>query len=393
MFKKSLLPIMVATAFSAQAELVDDATKLESKSTRIIFEYHKGNKKDLVTAIEAAGGQVMQELDNDNAIAAVINLDVYNTVKGNKAIKSLELDPIRNMGPEAATPADFQDYVPYGIDMVQAGELSYLGGIKVCIVDTGYDLGHKDLPSSNVTGDDEGAGPWYMDGHGHGTHVAGTIAGIDGNGGVTGVLGSGMADLHIVRVFNDDGGFVYASDLAGAVSDCADAGAKVVSMSLGGAFSTKVEQRAFARLERAGVLAIAAAGNDGNATHSYPASYDSVVSVAAVDDQMNHADFSQRTSQVELAAPGVDVISTYPGDLYASMSGTSMATPHVSGVAALVWSHFPQCNNYEIRNALSASAMDLGDTGYDYKYGNGLVQAKAAYDLLMEQGCDGKGVK
>ncbi|WP_105255225.1 S8 family peptidase [Pseudoalteromonas sp. T1lg75] len=393
MFNKTLLTVLVATAFSAQAELVEGTDMLAGKTARVIFEYHQGNKAELVAAIEAVGGDVKRQLDADNSVAAVIDADMFEQLQNNGAIKSIELDAVRQVIPNAVTPSGFQDYAPYGLPMVQAEQLDYAGGIKVCIVDTGYDLGHQELPSTTVTGDDEGAGPWYQDGHGHGTHVAGTIAAIDGNGGLTGVLGSGMAELHIARVFDDEGGFVYASDLAGAVADCASAGAKVVSMSLGGAFSTKVEARAFARLERAGVMAIAAAGNDGNATHSYPASYDAVVSVAAVDETMQHAAFSQRTAQVELAAPGVDVISTYPGGLYASMSGTSMATPHVSGVAALVWSHFPHCNNYEIRNALSASAMDLGEAGYDYKYGHGLVQAKAAYDHLMANGCNGKGVK
>ena len=393
MFNKTLLTVLVATAFSAQAELVEGTDMLAGKTARVIFEYHKGNKTKLIAAIEAAGGEVKRQLDADNSVAAVVNADMFRQLQAKGVMKSAEIDAVRQVIPSAVSPMEFQDIAPYGLAMVQADQLNYAGGIKVCVVDTGYDLGHPDLPSTTVTGDDEGAGPWYEDGHGHGTHVAGTIAAIDGNGGVTGVLGSGMAELHIVRVFDEEGGFVYASDLAGAVADCANAGAKVVSMSLGGAFSSKVEARAFARLERAGVLAIAAAGNDGNATHSYPASYDSVVSVAAVDKDMQHAEFSQRTSQIELAAPGVDTYSTFPGGGNAWMSGTSMATPHVSGVAALVWSHFPHCNNYEIRNALSASARDLGDAGYDYKYGNGLVQAKAAYDHLMANSCNGKGVK
>ncbi|MFY8275384.1 S8 family peptidase [Pseudoalteromonas sp. SSDWG2] len=393
MFNKAILPVLVASAFSANAELVQDATMVDGKAARVIFEYHNGGKEALIAAIEAAGGEVKRLLDHDNSLAAVIDVDAYSQLKNLKTIKSTEIDPKRSHIPTNMTQVGFTDFVPYGVSMVQADQLNYMGGIKVCVVDTGYDLGHPELPQSTVTGDDEGAGPWYQDGHGHGTHVAGTIAALDGNGGLTGVLGSGMPELHIVRVFNSAGGFVYASDLAGAVHDCADAGSKVINMSLGGAFSTKVEERAFARIQRAGVLSVAAAGNDGNATFSYPASYDSVVSVAAIDSNMDHASFSQRTSQVELAGPGVNVISTYPGGYYANASGTSMASPHVAGVAALVWSHFPECNNYEIRNALSASAMDLGDSGYDYKYGNGLVQAKAAYDHLLATGCDGKGVK
>ncbi|TKB47838.1 S8 family peptidase [Thalassotalea mangrovi] len=396
MHKKSIIAVLVATAFSANAELLDNVDANKDRNVRVVFEYNKGNKDALIAAVQAAGGQIKLELDNDDSFAALINADMFEQVKNNKAMKSAEFDAKRYVIPTMdTTAANFEDYVPYGLPMVQADQLSYMGGIKVCVVDTGYDLQHPELPSIDVDGDSEGAGPWYEDGNGHGTHVAGTIAALDHNGGLTGVLGSGSTEpeLHIARVFNDAGNFVYASDLAGAVNDCADAGSKVINMSLGGAFSTKVEERAFRRLERAGIVAVAAAGNDGNATHSFPASYDSVVSVAAIDENTMHADFSQRTSQVEVAAPGVGVVSTYPGGYYATADGTSMASPHVAGVAALVWSHFPQCNNFEIRNALSASAKDLGDEGYDYKYGHGLVQAKAAHDYLMTNGCDGRGVK
>ncbi len=394
MYNKTLLALMLTSTFSAQA-----------KDVRLIFEYNNGNKAELIQAVESAGGKIKVELDQDNAFSAVLSTESFANLKSHKAVKSIELDAPRKAIPLDVTTAGFADYSPYGLSMVQADQLTYLGNIKVCVVDTGYALGHPDLPSATVDGDSEGAGPWYVDGHGHGTHTAGTIAALDGNAGLTGVLGSGTPELHIARVFNDAGNWVYASDLAGAVNDCANAGSKVISMSLGGAFANKVEQRAFDRLERKGILAVAAAGNDQNATHSFPASYNAVVSVAAIDKDEAWAEFSQRTTQVELAAPGVDVISTYsktldeetgepvPGFGYATMSGTSMATPHVSGVAALVWSHFPQCNNYEIRQALSASARDLGEEGRDYKYGNGLVQAKDAYDYLMANQCDGRGVK
>lgn len=385
MFKKSLITLLVSGAVVAQADQTDDI--------RLVFEYNQGKKDALVNEVKAVGGQINIELDEDNSFAATISKHTFKQLKQSKVIKSVEIDAPRKFVPSDFQTEGFSDFAPYGLAMVQADQLTYQGGIKVCIMDTGYSLGHSDLPSTGVDGDSEGAGPWNVDGHGHGTHVAGTVAALDGNGGLTGVLGSGSPELHIVRVFDSGGGFVYASDLAGAASDCVDAGAKVINMSLGGAFATKIEQRAFDRVEKAGVISVAAAGNDGNSTHSYPASYDSVVSVAAVDDTETVADFSQTTTQVELAAPGVDVISTYPGNSYASASGTSMASPHTAGVTALVWSHFPNCNNYEIRNALGASAKDLGDAGRDYSYGYGLVQAKAAYDYLMANGCDGKGMK
>ena len=161
-------------------------------------------------------------------------------------------------------------------------------------------------------------------------------------------------------------------------------------MSLGGGASSTTERNAFASALNSDVLSIAAAGNSGNSSLSYPASYDEVVSVAAVDSSGNRASFSQYNSQVEIAAPGVSVNSTYPGNSYRSLSGTSMATPHVSGVAALVWSHYTSCSAAQIRSALNATAEDRGSAGRDTRYGWGIVKAKAAYDYLAN-GCDGDG--
>merc|ERR1712232_1383543 len=141
--------------------------------------------------------------------------------------------------------------------------------------------------------------------------------------------------------------------------------------------------------EQQDVLFVAAAGNGGNSGYLYPASYGALMSVAALDSNQNRASFSQYNDQVEISAPVVSVESTLPDDSYAAWSGTSMATPHVAGVAGLLWMHFPQCKNYQIRNVLLATAKDRGSSGCDNYYGTGLVQAKDAYDLLSEGNCGG----
>merc|ERR1712029_926658 len=138
-----------------------------------------------------------------------------------------------------------------------------------------------------------------------------------------------------------------------------------------------------------GILFVAAAGNGGSSSKLYPASYPALMSVAAIDSNQNKASFSQYNDQVEISAPGVGVKSSLPNDKYASWSGTSMATPHVAGVAGLLWLYFPECKNYEIRNVMAATAMDLGADGCDTSYGYGLVQAKAAYELLAQGECGG----
>jgi len=190
--------------------------------------------------------------------------------------------------------------------------------------------------------------------------------------------------LHIVRVFGDDGDWAWSSSLIQAVQACVDAGSNIVSMSLGGGGYTSTEDTAYQTMLDNNVLLVAAAGNSGSAAYSYPASYNAIMSVAAVDRFGNKAGFSQYNDQVEIAAPGVAVKSTIVGGDYDSWSGTSMATPHVAGVAALIWSHDPTKSATEVRNALTATARKRdGTIGRDDEYGHGIVQAAAAKLYLV----------
>jgi len=290
---------------------------------------------------------------------------------------------------------------PYGIDMVLQDMTFWKedleepsGSIKVCVADTGYDLGHVDNPKgSNVTGSDSTSnGSWDSDGHGHGTHCSGTVAALGGNNqGVVGVIPNNMGgkfQLVIGKALSNSGSGTLSGVLA-AVQSCVDDGANVVSLSLGGGGYSQTTDEFYTKLYNDGILFVAAAGNGGSSSKLYPASYPALMSVAAIDSSKNKASFSQYNDQVEIAAPGVSVKSTLPNDKYASWSGTSMATPHVAGVAGLLWLYFPECKNYEIRNVMAATAMDLGADGCDTSYGYGLVQAKAAYELLAQGECGG----
>ena len=287
--------------------------------------------------------------------------------------------------------------MPYGVDMVEARDIwdANRDGIvdsdaptgtnrKICIIDTGFLTSHEDLQGISVSGYN-GNLPWNQDGNGHGTHVAGTIAAMNNNRGVVGVT-PGTAQLYIVRVFGNDGKWAYSSTLIDAANRCAGAGANIINMSLGGSNPSEFERAKFDELNAQGILVIAAAGNDGSTEFNYPASYPSIMSVAAIDSSKNRASFSQRNSQVDIAAPGVGILSTgIPGG-YASLSGTSMAAPHVSGVAALVWSAIPDATNTEVRDALIKTAQDLGVPGRDDMYGAGLVQGKKAIVYLTAGG-------
>jgi len=271
------------------------------------------------------------------------------------------------------------------------------GHISVCVVDTGYDLGHEDLPvEPDVDGTDGAGEAWSYDGNSHGTHCAGTIAALGGNdNGVTSVVPNnygGKFKVLVGKAFNASGRGSTSQTIA-AVQGCVDQGANVISMSLGGSGNSKSAMNFYTELyEDENILLIAAAGNSGNSALSYPASYDQIMSVAALQQKrsgaLQRASYSQYNDQVEISAPGSNVLSTVPGNSYGSKSGTSMATPHVSGVAGLLWMYFPDCTNAQIRHVMDATASTFNGDCND-EYGYGLVQAKDAYDLLAEGKCGG----
>merc|ERR1712039_772215 len=335
-------------------------------------------------------------------IGATVSMDEFEDLKKNRNVESVEIDyPQYVLDGTAGYVRKLAEETPYGIPMVLE-DMDFwkkldppTGSIKVCVADTGYDLGHVDLPKgSDVTGSDSSSnGSWDSDGHGHGTHCSGTVSGLGENSkGVVGVIpdnAGGKFQLVIGKALSDSGSGSN-SGVLGAVQSCADNGAKVISLSLGGGGYSSTTDNFYNNLyEKEDILFVAAAGNGGSSSKLYPASYPALMSVAAIDSNKNKAIFSQFNDQVEISAPGVGVKSSLPNDKYASWSGTSMATPHVAGVAGLLWMYFPECKNYQIRNVLAATAMDLGDGGCDTKYGHGLVQAKKAYELLSQGNCGG----
>ncbi|MEY2441528.1 MAG: hypothetical protein QOJ46_954 [bacterium] len=275
----------------------------------------------------------------------------------------------------------------YGVRLIGApafwsthalGSFPAKGGVPVGIVDTGIDAGHEDLAGRVRACGSAGQGLVTegdcSDAEGHGTHVAGTIGAIADNG--TGIAGVAFgAPLIVCRALGADGSGTVA-DIAACMRWTRDKGAKVISMSLGGPPSETLAaaaKTAYARGGRAGSLILAAAGNDGDATISYPAGLPQVVSVAAVGPSDAVAPFSNENADVELAAAGVDVLSTKRGGGYLRESGTSMATPHVSAAAALLWGADPSATATRIRAKLDAAVDDLGAPGHDPAYGFGVL--------------------
>jgi subtilisin len=214
------------------------------------------------------------------------------------------------------------------------------------------------------------------DGNSHGTHVAGTVAALNNTTGVLGVAYS--ADLYAVKVLDSSGSGTYSGIIQGiewAVSNNMD----VINMSLGGSSGSTALQQACDNAYNSGVLVVAAAGNSGSKgkrnTIGYPAKYASVMAVGAVDSSNNRASFSSVGSELEVMAPGVNILSSVPGNGYDSYNGTSMASPHVAGAAALIMAGNPGLSNAQVRQKLVDTAKPLGDAFY---YGNGVIDVYAA---------------
>jgi thermitase len=296
-----------------------------------------------------------------------------------------ELYGIHNTG-QSGGRADADLDGPEGWDLAALGGFPASGGAKVGIVDTGIDKTHPDLAGklANCAGASQGVGGIIgggtvsesntcVDDNDHGTHVSGTISGNANNGiGVAGVAFN--SPLAMCKALFGPLGSGNTTGVANCITYLAGKGVKVISMSLGGGASTTLQNAVRSAYNNGnGALLVAAAGNDGDATLNYPAAYAEVVSVAATDRNDARASFSNANADVEVAAAGVDVLSTVRGGSYATMSGTSMATPHVAGVAGLIATKNPTFTAAQIRSKLDSSVDDLGAAGRDANFGFGRV--------------------
>ena len=187
--------------------------------------------------------------------------------------------------------------------------------------------------------------------------------------------------------WGEDGTGTLSAEIE-AVNSCQNQGAKVIVNTLGSEVYSQIEADFYQTIYDAGILVFAPAGNGGDETFTYPASLPTVISVAQSDINKQWDD-SHKNDQIELTAPGTNILSTLPNGEYGTMTGTSMSTAHAGAVAGLLWMYFPTCTSSQIRAVLAKTAFDLGESGCEEKFGHGLIQAKAAYDLLAEGSCGG----
>jgi len=372
--------------------------KDETGLFRVVIEYKKG-KKDKVLQLLSGSNPSSQSASLQNEIPSLHMLAAHVT---RKQLRKLKRNPnVELVAPDVklvlissqeeidisfnetltSQRRSLADYVTYGHNMVNAGKIQIQGkGIKVCVLDQGYDYNHPDLPSNvewvtpqSIDSANNICCPWetcnkkYCSGHG--THVSGTIAAKSNSLGVVGV--APKVDL-VEGAYLDY--TTHASNFVSLIVDCINKGAKVVNMSFGSPTYNDVYDRAFKNIVKSdNVLLIASAGNDGEkATKynpNYPASYDSVISVANVDSRgRRHTSSSQNNP--DISGPGTDIRSTAPGGGYAKKTGTSMAAPHVAGTTALAWSAMPWLSASQMKNHLLSHASYIGNQAHT---GRGLV--------------------
>ncbi|UCD96921.1 MAG: peptidase S8, partial [Candidatus Bathyarchaeota archaeon] len=346
-----------------QDRYFDERAERESSSTLVVGvdSTQPTTCDELISFVAANGGTVLDTVSMGGKVTAVVvkfRHENSTVVKGKLERTQLS----RFVEPQVKFHTSFVPNDLYWLEEWQWGSVmieadwawnTTIGdpSVLVAVVDTGVDYRHMDLVGNYVPYgyDWVNNDPDPLDDHGHGTHCAGIIAAVINNS-------IGIAGTAQVRIMAEKGfpasGSGSSSDLANCIIHAVDRGADIISMSWGGFEASQLLHDAITYAYNAGVLLVAAVGNDRWSIKQYPAAYPEVIAVTATDQYDAPADFTNFGNWVELAAPGVAILSTFPGNRYAFLQGTSMAAPYVSGVGALIWSQFPAITRNQVRSQL-----------------------------------------
>lgn len=350
------------------------------------------HKSDRAYGIESIGGKVIKDLRLINALAAVFPDNIKaSSIYSISGVIRVEEDKYQKWIEEAPAALPLS-YVTDGLNAIRAGQSDYTElipvpaapratpeeteipwgvkrvnaagawgfntgrGVKVAIIDTGVDYNHPDL-AGNYAGGYNAITPSAtpLDDHGHGTHVSGTVGAIRDAKGVVGVAPD--ARLYGVKVLDAKGSGTYANIVDG-IQWAVENGMQVINMSLGGSSGTAALANAMTAAYKAGVTIVCAAGNDSGPVN-YPAKYPEAIAVSALDSADKITSFSSRGAEIAFIAPGAKINSTYKGGGYSALSGTSMASPHVAGLAALAVAS-GSGTPAQVRASLKKAAVSLG---------------------------------
>jgi len=353
------------------------STDKSNNKIRMIVVYKDGTSKAKKSEVgNKYGLEKIRSLDFINGQSVYITDKKVAELMKDENVELVEKDNIAKAlaRPSRPSPSPSQT-LPWGVERINSNDVLNIAtgsGVKVAIVDTGVERTHPDLIANLKGGANFVAtAKSYNDDNGHGTHVAGIIAAANNSTGVVGV--APQANIYAVKVLNKSG-TGYISDIISGIQWSVNNNMDIINMSLGSNYPSVAFESAINAASDAGVIIVAAAGNDGSAV-DYPAAYEKTIAVSATDSGNNLASFSSRGDQVDVAAPGVSIYSTYKGGTYATMSGTSMATPHVSGIIALMLQRDSGMTLDEIRQQFDTGCVDLGPDGRDPYFGCGLVDA------------------
>lgn len=371
---------------------VNDAQSAEKQGRYIVV--FNGDLKDSQKEnfIKKGGGSKIEHFNNGTVINA--NQTAIAKLKSEKNVKYIEKDSqIFSLGRGNYNFSNFQPIQSYGWGFlkIQAQDawIKATGkgvGVKVAVIDTGISITHPDLVVAGGTNVIV-AGRSFNDDNGHGSHVAGIIAAQDNTIGVAGV--APKISLYAIKALDRNGSGFVSNIIKGIEWSVAN-NMEVINISAGSSFDSQALHDAITKAVNAGIVVVVAAGNNGpgDESISYPAKYQEVIAVSATDQNNSLASWSSRGSEMDIAAPGDKIFSTYKDKNYATQSGTSMASPFVAGVAALIKSTTisldydidsdGKWDADEVASKIKNTATDLGASGWDSLYGYGLVNAYQA---------------
>ncbi len=365
--------------------------------TRVLVSFTSAPGQDEVSLIANFGGRVLQSYHLVPVILAMVPVNVIKSLSEAPGVVRVEADTVAEVPGDALgspdnSPADVRvgegardnapgQTLPWGVDKIGAPLVHPTNkgtGVKIAILDTGVDLTHPDLKIASQVTFVAGATS-AQDDHGHGTMVAGIIGALDNDFGVIGVAPE--AQVYAVKVLGSNGSG-YIGDIINGLQWAVDNGMQVVNMSFGGGVWPQAGEQALNYACNAGIVLVAGAGNLGTADGAgdnigYPARYNAVMAVGAVDEQLNRLGNSSTGYTLESVAPGSNIFTTALGGGYGLVGNTSAAAAHVSGAAALLIKA-GVTNNLEVRRRLRDTALDLGSRGWDPQYGKGLINVYRA---------------